>query len=52
MRTEKAMIACLDWLAYCLKIGWSVADVPRLEAIWWAFHDDEGNLCSCRSASG
>lgn len=49
-RSQKAMLACLNWLTYCLKIGWNVNDVPRLESLWWEFHDDQGNLCPSRGS--
>lgn len=29
-------------LAYCLKIGWSSSDLPKLEAVWWRLHDEHG----------
>jgi hypothetical protein len=47
-QTIKAMVACLEWLTYCLKIGWSISEYRRLEALWWEFHDDDGNLCPSR----
>lgn len=42
--TTKALSACARWLSYCLKIGWAAKDIPRLEEIWWEYHDDHGRL--------
>lgn len=43
-RTNKALMACARWLAYCIQIGWPAKDIERLEALWWEFHDDYGQL--------
>ncbi len=42
--TLKAIKACADWLRYCLSIGWSRDDIDALEALWWQYHDEYGNL--------
>jgi hypothetical protein len=42
--TSKALLTCARWLSYCLSIGWSKDDIPRLEEIWWQWHDDYGRL--------
>lgn len=42
--TPRAARACAEWLAYCLRIGWSRGLLDRLEALWWAHHDRRGNL--------
>jgi hypothetical protein len=42
--SQKALKQCAKWLAYCLKIGWSKEQLDRLEAIWWKYHDENGNL--------
>lgn len=43
-RTKRALLACANWLAFCLSIGWSRADLDELERIWWQWHDENGNL--------
>jgi hypothetical protein len=43
-RTDKAIKACAEWLAYCLSIGWSKDKLDLLEALWWEHHDDDGRL--------
>lgn len=35
---------CADWLAACLRIGWSRDDLDALEKIWHEFRDEHGNL--------
>jgi hypothetical protein len=42
--TSKALLTCAQWLSYCLSIGWLKDDIPRLEEIWWQWHDDYGRL--------
>lgn len=44
MRTQRALRACAEWLAYCLSIGWKRSDIDALEALWWRYHDDYGRL--------
>ena len=44
MKTIKAAKDCLDWLKYCLEIGWNKSDIDRLEQLWWLYHTDEGEL--------
>jgi hypothetical protein len=44
VRTLRATRACATWLAECLRLGWSRDQLDALEAIWWQFHDDQGNL--------
>jgi hypothetical protein len=40
----KALRTCAEWLAYCLKLGWPKSDLNELEALWWQYHDENGNL--------
>jgi len=40
----KAVMACAEWLKYCLSIGWRKSDLDDLQRIWWQWHDDDGNL--------
>ena len=42
--TRRAVQLCADWLSMCLRIGWKRTDLDALQAIWWRYHDDEGNL--------
>lgn len=35
---------CLEWLTYCLQIGWPPDDLVALQKIWWEHHDDYGRL--------
>ena len=42
--TNKALRECLEWLNYCVKIGWPKSSLDKLEEIWWKFHDDAGRL--------
>ncbi len=35
---------CREWLVFCLWLGWSAAQVPSLEALWWNHHDSQGIL--------
>lgn len=44
MRTQLALEKCAEFLCHCLKIGWPKQSLDELEAIWWEFHDDFGNL--------
>lgn len=44
MHTLKAQKKCIEWLIYCLKMGWSEDQLDDLEIIWWRFHDKHGNL--------
>ena len=44
MPTQKAIKKCGEWLAYCLKIGWSRSSLDDLEKLWWENHDDNGRL--------
>lgn len=37
--TERAMRKCAEWLAYCLRIGWSRKELDALESLWWKYHD-------------
>lgn len=43
-RHHRAMLACAEWLAYCLEIGWLKSQLDDLERLWWQYHDDQGNL--------
>jgi hypothetical protein len=42
--TPKASIKCFAWLDYCQQIGWAKESLDRLQALWWEYHDDDGNL--------
>jgi hypothetical protein len=44
MRTVSAIKKCAKWLSYCLEIGFRKDQLDDLEALWWKFHDDSGNL--------
>lgn len=44
MRTHRAIKKCAEWLAECLRLGWSRDQFDALEALWWQYHDDQGNL--------
>ena len=35
---------CADWLSACLKLGWEKGQLDFLQALWWKYHDDDGNL--------
>lgn len=43
-RTQLGLIRCLEWLAYCLSIGYKQSDLNGLEKIFWTFKDKNGNL--------
>jgi hypothetical protein len=43
-RTRKAIQCCAEWLASCVRLGWKTSDLDRLEALWWKYHDAQGNL--------
>lgn len=45
-RTRKAIRECGEWLAACRRLGWRLEDLDTLEALWWKYHDDHGNLIS------
>lgn len=40
-KSQRAIKACAEWLAYCLSIGWSRDDLDGLEELWWKFHSEE-----------
>lgn len=44
MKTQRALLKCLEWLRYCLEIGWDKGSVNGLEKLWWQYHDDNGKL--------
>lgn len=44
MRTQRALIACMEWLHFCLQIGWPKSQLDALEELWWKYHDDHGRL--------
>lgn len=44
MRTRRAVQKCAKWLVACLRIGWRKTDLDLLEDLWWAHHDEKGNL--------
>lgn len=43
-KSRRAIVACGKWLAECLRLGWSRDQLDALEALWWQYHDDQGNL--------
>ncbi len=42
--TLAALVACAEWLRFCLEIGWRREDLDFLETLWWQGHDHRGNL--------
>ena len=44
--TMRAVIACGQWLAFCLSIGWRRDELDALESLWWKYHDRTGQLIS------
>ncbi len=45
MRTQReAQKRCAEWLANCLKLGWRKDQLDELEALWWKYRDENGNL--------
>ena len=42
--TLHATKLCGEWLANCLRLGWSRAELDWLEALWWEHHDHTGQL--------
>jgi hypothetical protein len=38
-KSRKAVMKCAEWLAYCVKIGWPISSLDRLEELWWEHHD-------------
>ena len=34
---------CLRWIDACREIGWADAVMPDLEALFWQYHDKDGN---------
>lgn len=44
MKTKRALMACAEWLSYCLSIGFDKKDLNQLEDLWWKYHDERGNL--------
>lgn len=50
-RTRRAIVGCGYWLAECLRLGWDRSDLDWLEALWWQYHDDNGQLISARETA-
>jgi hypothetical protein len=46
VKSKRAIKACADWLAACLRMGWPREDLDRLEAMWWRWHHDNGHPIS------
>lgn len=46
MTKQQAIIRCGEWLAGCLRLGWSRDDLDALESLWWEYHDEHGHLKS------
>ncbi len=42
--TQRAQLACANWLIKCLKFGWDKSCLDDLERIWWCHHDNFGRL--------
>lgn len=42
--TPHAVRACAEWLATCLRLGWSRDALDALEKLWWEHHDPKGVL--------
>jgi hypothetical protein len=42
--TNRAVKKCAEWLSYCLSIGWEKSHIDELEALWYKYHDENGNL--------
>ncbi len=47
-RSRKAITACAHWLAFCKPIGFPATELDDLEALWWSWHDENGNLLTAR----
>lgn len=45
------IMACAQWLSFCLSIGWVHSDLDELERIWWEHHDERGRLKRADSSS-
>lgn len=44
LRSLRAIKACAAWMSHCLSIGWKREHLDALQALWWQWHDDDGNL--------
>lgn len=49
MKDEKPLTSLgarrmLDWLQYCLSIGWKKSQLKGLQKIWMEHKDENGNL--------
>lgn len=44
MSIDKAIRMKVEWLAYCVEIGFPKTDLNELSAIWDKFKDEHGNL--------
>lgn len=42
-RTRAAQLRCAEWLAGCVRLGWSKDSLDALEDMWWKLHDGRGN---------
>jgi hypothetical protein len=45
-RHYRALLACAEWLSWCLDQGWHRSQIDNLESLWWRYHDDRGRLCA------
>lgn len=45
-----AVQKCREWLESCLDCGWQDGQLDALEALWWAYHDDQTGMPHARSA--
>jgi len=50
--TRRAQEACAHWLAECIRLGWSKAQLDDLETMWWQHHDKRGELTPNNGSSG
>ncbi|MGM4891308.1 hypothetical protein [Tardiphaga sp. 839_C3_N1_4] len=50
MTKVEARMACAKWLSQCLEIGWPRESLDDLEAIWWRYRDEHGELKSAQAA--
>ncbi len=46
MPTPTAVRECAEWLATCIRLGWTHSDLDWLEELWWKHHDRTGALKS------
>ena len=42
--TRWAIRKCAEFLYACRGFGWAASDLDALEALWWRYHNDRGEL--------